>query len=299
MAVPNNIDANDPLVLDRLVDGELTDAEERTVIAQLSQTPDGWRRCALAFLEARCWQRAARHVQELSDPQHNLALPPLDEPPLDEAPLDEAPLDETPLDETRPSRIANKRNTVSRFRLSIHWPGALALCALFLLAFGVGTLLPSPWNRSAQPARPSGAVPLVDSAAQPKAPVHLVAQDQPVNSEDLLLGNVTFVDNSGSQFDVPVYDWNEQFAEELMFGSQNLSPEFLQQLKRHQVRSHQSYVPVRLKDGRRVVVPVQKLEIVPVGGTAYYIGLHDPGRVKNKVGEILFPCHLARFYFGV
>jgi len=259
MAVPNNIDANDPLVLDRLVDGELTDAEERAVIAQLSQTPDGWRRCALAFLEARCWQRAAQHVQELSDPQQNLAKPPRAKPPLTQPPLDEA----------RPSRIANKRDTVSKSRLSIHWPGALALCALFLLAFGVGTLLPSPWNRSSQPEGPSGAVPLVDSAAQPTAPVHMVAQDQPVNSEDLLLGNVTFVDNSGSQFDVPVYDWNEQFAEELMYGSQNLSPEFLQQLKRHQVRSHQSYVPVRLKDGRRVVVPVQKFEIVPVGGTAY------------------------------
>ncbi|HEV3167154.1 MAG TPA: hypothetical protein VGZ22_24310 [Isosphaeraceae bacterium] len=43
-------------LLDRLVDGELTEAERRTVLSQLETDPLGWRRCALAFLEAQAWR---------------------------------------------------------------------------------------------------------------------------------------------------------------------------------------------------------------------------------------------------
>jgi hypothetical protein len=44
--------------VDRLVDGELSDAERRALLARLDREPDGWRRCALAFLEAQCWREA-------------------------------------------------------------------------------------------------------------------------------------------------------------------------------------------------------------------------------------------------
>src|SRR5262245_40091078 len=40
-------------VLDRLVDGELSQAQRRELIASLDDEPGGWRRCALAFLEAQ------------------------------------------------------------------------------------------------------------------------------------------------------------------------------------------------------------------------------------------------------
>ena len=42
----------DPQVLDRLVDGELADGDRRTVLESLERQPDGWRQCALAFLES-------------------------------------------------------------------------------------------------------------------------------------------------------------------------------------------------------------------------------------------------------
>ena len=45
----------DPQVLDRLVDGELADGDRRTVLESLERQPDGWRQCALAFLEAQTW----------------------------------------------------------------------------------------------------------------------------------------------------------------------------------------------------------------------------------------------------
>ncbi|MGH7200161.1 MAG: hypothetical protein ACREJB_06120 [Planctomycetaceae bacterium] len=44
--------------LDRLVDGELSESERRGLIARFDELPDGWRRCALAFLEAQAWRTA-------------------------------------------------------------------------------------------------------------------------------------------------------------------------------------------------------------------------------------------------
>ncbi len=44
--------------LDRLVDGELAPAERAELLRHLEACPDGWRRCALAFLEAQAWQDA-------------------------------------------------------------------------------------------------------------------------------------------------------------------------------------------------------------------------------------------------
>lgn len=39
--------------LDRLVDGEMSLAEQRALLVRLDQNPNGWRRAALAFLEAQ------------------------------------------------------------------------------------------------------------------------------------------------------------------------------------------------------------------------------------------------------
>jgi anti-sigma factor RsiW len=45
-------------LLDRLVDGELPDEERRTLLLRLEAEREGWRRCALAFLEAQSWREA-------------------------------------------------------------------------------------------------------------------------------------------------------------------------------------------------------------------------------------------------
>jgi hypothetical protein len=49
-------------VLDRLVDGELNEAERREVLLLLEEAPEGWRRCALAFLENQAWGNALPSV---------------------------------------------------------------------------------------------------------------------------------------------------------------------------------------------------------------------------------------------
>jgi hypothetical protein len=48
---------NDDLI-DQIVDGALTPAQLRAAIDCLDREPDGWKRCALAFLEAQCWRES-------------------------------------------------------------------------------------------------------------------------------------------------------------------------------------------------------------------------------------------------
>lgn len=49
-------------MLDRLVDGELPADARRELLAALDSERDGWRRCALAFIEAQTWRRGLREV---------------------------------------------------------------------------------------------------------------------------------------------------------------------------------------------------------------------------------------------
>jgi hypothetical protein len=43
-------------LIDRIVDGALSPAALRAAIVRLDGLPDGWKRCAVAFLEAQCWR---------------------------------------------------------------------------------------------------------------------------------------------------------------------------------------------------------------------------------------------------
>jgi hypothetical protein len=56
-AVPSDAD------LDRLVDGELSAAERRVLVRRLDASSDGWKRCALAFMEAQAWREALHEAR--------------------------------------------------------------------------------------------------------------------------------------------------------------------------------------------------------------------------------------------
>lgn len=51
---------NDDVMFDRLVDGELSASERERLLASFDERSDGWRRCALAFLEAQTWRQQMR-----------------------------------------------------------------------------------------------------------------------------------------------------------------------------------------------------------------------------------------------
>jgi hypothetical protein len=59
---------NEDRWIDRLVDGELSGDERRALLARLAAEPGGWRRCALAFLEAQAWREAFAPVASTAGP---------------------------------------------------------------------------------------------------------------------------------------------------------------------------------------------------------------------------------------
>jgi hypothetical protein len=69
-------------LIDRLVDGELSDDERGELLSRLDQSADGWRTLALAFLEAQTW-RSALHVTPDPKPQAEPRLPAMAQPSRD------------------------------------------------------------------------------------------------------------------------------------------------------------------------------------------------------------------------
>ncbi len=59
----SDLDAMTPLdddFIDRIVDGTMTPAELRAAVLRLDRHADGWKQCAIAFLEAQCWRASFR-----------------------------------------------------------------------------------------------------------------------------------------------------------------------------------------------------------------------------------------------
>ncbi len=54
---------NDAL-LDRIVEGDLSPSELRAALDRVEHESDGWKRCALAFLEAQCWRESFRTIDQ-------------------------------------------------------------------------------------------------------------------------------------------------------------------------------------------------------------------------------------------
>src|SRR5271165_540757 len=84
--------------LDRLVDGELSEADRRVLLLKLEHEPEGWRNCALAFLEAQCWQaelgQISRGQGEVSDISTSAAI--RDQSDCQVAALSRSQLDRSP-----------------------------------------------------------------------------------------------------------------------------------------------------------------------------------------------------------
>lgn len=96
--------------LDRLVDGELSSRERSELIASLDRCDQGWRRCALTFLEAQSWSAQFREL------------------------LDEGGSD-------RPVALAMATATPHRGAVATRTGWWLAIAAGLLASFGLGRLL--------------------------------------------------------------------------------------------------------------------------------------------------------------
>src|SRR5262245_16758997 len=106
----NNESANEDILLDRLVDGELTGDERRQLLQSFDKRPEDWRRCALAFLEAQSWR------EELGQVARGLG---------------------TETSESKSPAPSAGSDRKSPWAIGATW---LAIAAGLLLAFGLGTM---------------------------------------------------------------------------------------------------------------------------------------------------------------
>jgi len=230
---------------DRLVDGELGPEEYNDLLRSLDQRPEGWRRCALAFLEAQAFRR---ELAELAG-----------EPDMS----------------VRASRLSDANTSNIR-----RWPALLAVAASFLLAFGMGVLFQGGW--SGTPSETEG-VPIVkedprsESPGEPPRDVEIAETPTPKATQPSdYRGNVKLIverpDGSGSdEFETPLYELSPENAWMLSEDRFRAPPEIERMLQRmgRELRWDQQVVPLETDDGQRVLIPFRQLEITPVGGQRY------------------------------
>jgi len=245
--------------LDSLVDGELPDQEYRRVLAHLDDEPGGWRRCALAFIEAQTLQRELGELAELARPQPQVA------------------------------RATHTPSAVGTSR----WPLWLAMAGSFLLAFTLGILFSRPWQGPTPPI--DGPPDLAESESEGEtakgtgesAASVLAEPERPSTVDDLgpafdqtppgymPEGVLTFTfedaDNEMRRVELPYYRYDDPENLRWPMEEPDLPPELVRALRRtgHDLQQRRKLLPVDLQDGSRVVFPMNEVEIVPVGGRAY------------------------------
>jgi hypothetical protein len=237
-------DMNQPedILFDRLVDGELSDAERRALLESLDAQPSGWRRCALAFLEAQSWRDGLGQIVR----NHDVAS--------------------RSIDATLPSPAVVARRPISMAATG-RW---LAIAAGLMLAFTLGIYQQRP-----------GAIPLATNNASPDvdAPGRIVTLTQPPagnqggvdrDSDALTLW---VRDDAGQTrpLRVPLVDagaLDQQFGTQFQSSVPSTVRDQLQN-RGYQVESKRRYAPLWLENGRPMMVPVEDTKIVPVKENVY------------------------------
>ena len=158
-------------LIDRLVDGELEDDKRRELLLSLDFMSDGWRKLALAFVEAQSWQKDFRDLSQ-SDPQP----------------------------EPVPAPAISERRSSSR------WTILIAMAASFAVAFGLATLFRGDAGKSMETesvvAIPSGETEQerAEKLREPELPVpgveELNSEDEPIDLPVVFVG-----ENGGDPWD--------------------------------------------------------------------------------------------------
>ena len=239
-----DLSAEESRLLDLLVDGELDDPRRKQLLLTLDQKPEGWRSCALAFLEAQSWQGSLRAV-------------------MTERPAEPAAISEEPATVELAASADAQRPWMAKPL------GLLAMAASMLVAFGLGIVLNRSYAPDANQGQPTTFVQNDEAAPEfPQAPIMR-------NIPDAAGDNVRFVvDGQGEDshtMDVPLLD-DPELMESFPFTQQSAIPiEVLRQLEQtgHRVEHQRRLAPVELPDGRRLLVPVEDVKIVPVKRQMY------------------------------
>lgn len=234
---------DDIRLLDRLVDGELGETERRELLLRLEHSPDGWRRCALAFLEAQAWRVEARAVVAEPAPSVKPAV-------ATAATTSSAP------QSVQPSSLSNKT-----------WNG-LSLWMPTILAAGILVAVVYPqWGgrftkNTFEPIAHNGPVQVAGAG---------VTNVAGRNVENMQLVVAPGPNGERRVVEVPLIEAGQGSAELFSHAGGQLPPDVVKILEQNgnRVVRQQRFMPVRLNDGRTVVVPVEQVEIRPLGNQGF------------------------------
>jgi hypothetical protein len=239
----NNIPHDEGSIFDRLADGELSESERRALLASLDAEPEGWRRCAMAFLEAQTWRDS---FGELTHTMRKPAeLPTLGAPP------------------PSPKKRKKPLGTMGT---------VMAMAASFLLALGLGgwMLHEPPPGRFGAP----GANMLADNNGPREVTPHpgvspavgeTMRQPQTAASAPWQMVRLQAPGLTGDDepLQLPALP-RDRLDEDFLKTVPNPLPEdVLRAFERtgHEVRMHRELVPVQLKDGRQLIVPIDQVDV--------------------------------------
>jgi hypothetical protein len=231
----DNLPLSEDILIDRLVDGELTDDDRRRLLQSLDERPEGWRRCALAFLEAQSWR------EELGQVAHDLGT--------------ETKESMSPV----PSAVVVRKSV---WTMGAMW---LAMAAGLLVAFGLGTMhrdrdhlvADNSANSSGQLANvPSPVIPAPSNAAKRGDAVTLFVKDEGGRMQPVR---------------VPLVDANTLDKELGVQFQTGVPDDVRKQLKSngYAVQTKRQYAPLWLENGRPMILPVEDTKIVPVSNKVY------------------------------
>lgn len=248
--------------LDRLVDGELVGTERRSLIARLEQAPDGWRRCALAYLEAQEFRRSMATIGNPMEAQREKAAVDLH------------------LDAPSPSAVRRGPSSASRWLVL-----ASALMVSFAVGMGAGRAVflgdenvanTSPLiNRDNSP-DPPDSVPNPSRDSQPgnaaterKPPAPPVQKSAPRTGEVRVVGLVRIADESShvSNYVMPVFSGTGLDQEWLKSMPLPYTDEQVRKLKQdgYQVEQRRQLMEVNLADGQNLSIPFGTVNLQYIG----------------------------------
>jgi hypothetical protein len=243
---PSNTADNDDL-FDLLVDGQLDEPRRRELLSGLDDRPGGWRQCALAFLEAQSWREAMGVLTQARSA---------------------APAES---DLTQAARPTKTRKRPRRDYLTM----ALGVAACVLLGVGIQS-----WRHDMQAkgVMGSGGLELADvsSGLAPEiqgTPSVLPVYGTPGPQQNVQLVNLAGMGPDGRRHTAQLPAVAHDRLDEKSL--QNLPSAIPEEITRsfqqagHEVHSSRQLLPFRLKDGRRLVVPVDQLDVRYVSNPTY------------------------------
>lgn len=252
---PNNFSSSTPpatpisLELDRLVDGSLGEEARHRLLLKLDQETNGWKQCALAFLEAQTFRDAMGPLLNLPDQAKQSVTD-----------------SHHPLSPDHFSTMAPK--PASTYRI----PGTLlGMAASAALAFGAGWWANSPPANTTDPsiaqARNSSSEPGPTEKTQPAA-----SGTEPQNANPDLnnpsVGSTTVLAQN-SEADSSIQEKPEKQKKQLE-ALRHLSDTLrLLEKKGYTANMHNEILSIKTADGRKVELPVQELVLKYRGKQTY------------------------------